>query len=156
MERDGGGRPRGGGRRKRERMEGRKEGKILGGVRGKGAYTLVARPTDMSNFDRDLRALKRTPLSPRLLDSSLFNWPQHPLSANLMSLAAVFDIGSGSGQHCKSIPHYIQSIPFRTFVRHRLASFELAAARPTPAMLSIILPPFTIPVVAIRNFRPCV
>jgi hypothetical protein len=37
---------------------------------------------------------------------------------------------------------------------HRLASFELAPARPTPAMLSIMLPPLTIPVVAIRNFRP--
>jgi hypothetical protein len=35
-----------------------------------------------------------------------------------------------------------------------LASFELVAARPTPAMLSMMLPPLTMPVVAIRNFRP--
>jgi hypothetical protein len=42
----------------------------------------------------------------------------------------------------------------RTLVRHRLASFEPSAARPTPAMLSMMLPPLTMPVVAIRNFRP--
>jgi hypothetical protein len=49
------------------------------------------------------------------------------------------------------IPH---PYTFRNSVRHKLASFELAAARPTPAMLSMMLPPLTIPVVAIKNFRP--
>jgi hypothetical protein len=70
-----------GGENAREWREGGRE-EIRGEGKGKGGlYTLVARPTDISNFDRDLRALKRTPLSPRLLDSSLFNWAQHPLSA---------------------------------------------------------------------------
>lgn len=55
----------------------------------------------------------------------------------------------------KSLGHPVNpSILGRRASPHRFASFDPAAAPPTPATLSIMLPPFTIPVVAIRNFRP--
>ena len=57
----------------------------------------------------------------------------------------------------EQVPLATPSTPIRPGRRaspHRFASFEPAAAPPTPAMLSIMLPPLTMPVVAIRNFRP--
>jgi hypothetical protein len=62
---------------------------------------------------------------------------------------------SRSPRVSESLGHPVNpSILGRRASPHRFASFEPATALPTPAMLSIMLPPFTMPVVAIRNFRP--
>jgi hypothetical protein len=71
-------------------------------------------------------------------------------------LIVIHGCGVTRPNNARKCAHNLIQHPYtcRISVRHKLASFELAAVRPTPAMLSIMLPPLTMPVVAIRNFRP--